>query len=220
MKNIYCTLDTETYGGAATPQGIYHLGGIIHTRTGEILGGFNLLIAEHYNEIEKDEYAKKNFAKYAEMIDCGAVTLIPTEQMAVDLVDKLLDYYNANYVMAFNSAFDFVKTSCRQLLVGRQFIDIQLMAIQTLIGRNYAQFCRDNDRLSASKKSIATNAESFYAFITDQPDYCEEHTAFEDSKIEMLIFLACLNKHKAFTKNAHWYDYISDNKAWNLIPKA
>ena len=37
MKNIYCTLDTETFGGAAFPKGIYHLAGIIHDRQGNIL---------------------------------------------------------------------------------------------------------------------------------------------------------------------------------------
>lgn len=219
MKNIYCTLDTETYGGAATPKGIYHLGGVIHTRAGEVLATFNLLIAEHYDEIAKDDYAKKNFDRYAEMVENGVVSFAPTEEMAVAFVDDLLKYYGAKYVMAFNSGFDFTKTKCRELLNGREFIDIQLMALQTLAGKRYADFCRDNDRLTASKKSVSTNAESFYAFITDQPDYCEEHTAFEDSKIEMLIFLACLRTHKKFTKNAHWWDYVNENDAWYLVPK-
>ena len=75
MKNIYCTLDTETFGGASNPKGIYHLAGIIHDRQGNILATFNYLIAEHYEEIEKDDYAKKNFFKYLEMIQNGIVTL-------------------------------------------------------------------------------------------------------------------------------------------------
>ena len=47
MKNVYCVLDTETYGGAAFPKGIYHLAGIIHDRQGNVYGCFNYLIAEH-----------------------------------------------------------------------------------------------------------------------------------------------------------------------------
>ena len=132
MKNIYCTLDTETFGGASNPKGIYHLAGIIHTRKGEVLATFNYLISEHYNEIEKDSYAKRNFHKYADMIANGIVTSIPTEKMAVEMVNNLCEFYGVNVMTAYNSGFDFVKTECRELLNGRQFIDTWLMALQTI----------------------------------------------------------------------------------------
>ena len=61
MKNIYCTLDTETVGGAAHPTGMYNVGAIIHDRKGEILATTSLLVMEHYDEIALDSYAKKNF---------------------------------------------------------------------------------------------------------------------------------------------------------------
>ena len=207
-ENIYCTLDTETFGGASTPKGIYHLAGIIHNRKGEILGCFNYLIAEHYDEIEKDDYAKRNFHKYAEMVANGEVTVIPSERMAVDCVNALCDYYNVKFMMAFNSGFDYTKTLCRELIAEREFIDIWLMALQTLgCLKKYSKFCHENEFRSSSKKSCATSAESFYAYLTGNVDYKEEHTALEDSKIEMEIFLACISTHKKFTKNCHCFDY-------------
>ena len=36
------------------------------------------------------------------------------------------------------------------------------------------------------------NAETLYAFLTNDPTYVEEHTALEDSKIELEILLATL----------------------------
>lgn len=207
-KNIYCTMDTETWGGATHPKGVYHMAGIIHDRQGNILATFNYLIAEHYEEIEKDSYAKRNFHKYLEMIENGITTMVSTEQLAVDSINELCDFYNVNYMTAYNSAFDFEKTICKQLIENREFIDIWLMALQTITSlKKYSTFCHDNNFVSASKKSCSTSAESVYAFITNQIDYKEEHTAFEDSKIEMEILLECFKKHKKFTRNEHCFNY-------------
>lgn len=206
-KNIYCTLDTETFGGASNPKGIYHLAGIIHDRFGRIIAVFNYLIAEHYEEIEKDSYAKKNFHKYLEMIQNGDITVIATEKDAVNEVKKICDFYNVRYMMAYNSGFDFVKTECKELIKDREFIDIYLMTLQTITHiKKYAKFCLKNGLQSRSGKCVATTAESVYAYLTNNADYSEEHTALEDSKIEMQIFLACVKTHKPFTKNLHAWD--------------
>lgn len=220
MKNFYCTLDTETFGGAANPKGIYHLGGLIHDRMGNVVAPFNYLIAEHYGEIQKDDYAKRNFDRYAAMVADGIVTMIATEREAVAAVDNLCDMFNVRYMTAFNTGFDFTKTLCRDLLADREFIDIYLMAVQTLGQlKKYAAYCRENGLRTASKKSVATSAEAFYSYLTGNPAYVEEHTALEDAKIEKDIFLACLRTHKAFTKNIHFYDYCVANKAWGMIPR-
>lgn len=206
-KNIYCTLDTETFGGAAHPKGIYHLGGIIHDRQGNVLATFNYLIEEHFEEIEKDSYAKKNFHKYLDMILNGSISGVTTEEEAVNLVDNLCNFYNVRYMMAFNSGFDFTKTKCSKLIEEREFIDIWLMAVQTLTKvKRYAKFCRENGLQSRSKKTVATTAESFYSYLTNNSEYKEEHTAFEDSKIEMEIFLACIKRHEKYSKNVHCFE--------------
>lgn len=214
--NMYCTLDTETVGGASTPSGIYHLGGIIHNRQGEIIGCFNYVIAEHFDEIKDDDYAKKNFDLYLAMLEDGTATLIATEDEAVTVVDHLLKFYNVNILCAFNSGFDFCKTSCRNLLEGREFIDIWLMALQTLaIRKKFVKFCADNGRYN-KKGTCKTNAETMYAYLMNNPTYCEEHTALEDSKIELQILLACFKSHKAFTKNCHCFDFADK---WALFPR-
>ena len=217
--NIYCTLDTETFGGASKPKGIYHLGGIIHNRKGEILGSFNYLIMEHYGEIKKDDYAKKNFHLYQQYVENGITTAVTTEQQAVEAVNDLFNYFNVNYVMAFNSGFDFTKTLCKQLLEGREFIDIWLMALQTICQlKKYSKYCADNNFIT-NKQKAKTSAEVVYAYLTNNAEYIEEHTAFEDSKIELEIFLACLKSHKKFTKNIHCFDYCTQNNAFYLFPK-
>ena len=81
------------------------------------------------------------------------------------------------------------------------------MALQTICHqKGYARFCRENGFKSRSGKSCATSAESVYAFITNNPEYKEEHTALSDALIEMEIFVKCYSLHKKFTKNVHQFD--------------
>ena len=129
MKNIYCTLDTETVGGAAHPTGMYNVGAIIHDRKGEILATTSLLVMEHYDEIALDDYAKKNFSVYAERLKTGKISAVATEREAYEVVKNLCDHYGVKYVMAYNSGFDFCKTCFRDLLDNFEFIDLYLMAL-------------------------------------------------------------------------------------------
>jgi hypothetical protein len=214
--NIYCTLDTETVGGASKPKGFYHLGGIVHDRNGNIYGCFNYLVAEMLGEIEMDDYAKKNINLYTQMLQNGSATLIGTEADALSAVESLFNYYGVNVVMAFNSGFDFCKTKCSALLDGREFVDLWLMSLETICQKaSYKKFCAENGRYN-KKNNCSTTAETVFAYLTDTPNYCEEHTALEDSKIEMAIFVACIKTHKRFTRNCHCWDY---EDKWELFPK-
>ena len=206
-KNIYCTIDTETIGGAVNPTGAYNYGGIIHDKQGNVYATFSFLVMEHYDKIRNDDYAKKNFPIYEERLCRGEMTAIASEAQAVEVVRSLCKMYNVKYVMAYNSSFDFTKTVCRELLVDFEFIDIYLMALQTITHlKKYAKFCRENELYSRSGKTCSTSAESVYAFITDNADYAEEHTALSDAMIEMEIFKRCYAMHKKYTKNCHQYE--------------
>ena len=206
-KTIYCTLDTETVGGASAPTGMYNLGCTIHDKEGNIFATCSMLVMEHYDEIRTDDYAKKNFHLYEERLAHGEMSAVATEEEAVSIVRNLCRFYNVRYVMAFNSGFDLCKTICRQLLDEFEFIDLWLMAVQTICHqKGYAKFCREHGFKSSTGKSCATSAESVYAYITGNPDYTEEHTALNDALIEMTIFVKCLSLHKKFTKNIHNFD--------------
>lgn len=206
-KTIYCTLDTETVGGASNPTGMYNLGCVIHDKDGNIFATTSMLVMEHYDKIRNDDYAKKNFPIYEERLCRGEMTAIASEAQAVEVVRSLCKMYNVKYVMAYNSSFDFTKTVCRELLVDFEFIDIYLMALQTITHlKKYAKFCRENELYSRSGKTCSTSAESVYAFITDNANYAEEHTALSDAMIEMEIFKRCYAMHKKYTKNCHQYE--------------
>lgn len=214
-KTIYCTLDTETVGGATSPTGMYNAGATIHDKEGNILATCNLLVMEHYEAIKEDDYAKKNFHLYEERLAIGAISAVATEDEAFETIRNLCHFYDVKYVMAYNSGFDFCKTCFCKLLDEFEFIDLYLMALQTITHlKGYAKFCSENKMLSKSGKTCATSAESVYAFIANDPTYEEEHTALADALIEMAIFVRCLRMHKHFTKNCHAWDCKEGNKCF------
>lgn len=98
-KTIYCTLDTETVGGASNPTGMYNLGCVIHDKDGRIYATTSMLVMEHYDEIRNDDYAKKNFPIYEERLCKGEMTAVATEREAVEIVRNLCKMYNVKYVM-------------------------------------------------------------------------------------------------------------------------
>lgn len=206
-KTLYCTLDTETVGGATNPTGTYNIACSIHDREGNIFATTNLLAMEHFDEIRNDDYAKKNFPLYIERLEKGEITAVATEEEALSIILNLCRFYGVKYVMAYNTGFDLEKTICKELKEEFEFIDLYLMALQTVCHlKSYATFCRMNGFKSRTGKSCATSAESVYAFISNNPNYEEEHTALSDALIEMEIFVKCLKMHKKFSKNIHQWD--------------
>lgn len=206
-KNIYCTLDTETVGGVANPTGMYNLGAVIHDKDGNIFATISVLVMEHYEDINKDDYAKKNFPVYAERLASGSISAVTTEAEAISIVRNLCHFYGVKYVMAYNSGFDFCKTVCRDLLDEFEFIDLYLMALQTITHqKSFDKFCHENNFIARSGKSCSTGVEAVYAYITGNPTFEEEHTALSDAMNEMAIFVKCYSLHKRFTKNCHQYD--------------
>ena len=203
-KVIYATFDTETLGGASHPEGVYNLGGLIHDREGNIFASFNLIIAEHYNKIlEKSYYGKSTFHRYQEMLESGNATMVATEQEAIELVANLLNLYNVKYIMAYNTDFDLRRTDCKILAENRQFIDIYQMATEIITPRpTYNKYCQANQFLTKNGNPQA-KVETVYGYLTNNPQFVEEHTAFSDASQEMEIFLKCVKAHKSYTKNKH-----------------
>lgn len=203
-KTLYCVLDTETRGGAACPNGVYNAGGKIIDNTGKTYATFNYLVAEYFETIiEQAHYGKKTFPRYLEMLDAGEITVVASEAEMLDMIDSLLSFYNVQFVLAYNTAFDLVKTSLCHLIDNRQFIDIWQMAYEIYIHRpSYRKFCIEN-RLLTRAGNPKQSVEAMYAFLMNNPMFQEEHTAFSDASQEAEIFLACLRQHKKYTKNFH-----------------
>lgn len=201
LRKLSCTVDTETLNGIKNPEKAYHLAGIIHDNFGNVIAVFNYIIAELFDQIRYDDYAKKNFHKYQEMINDGSATVVATVADAIKAIDELLTYYGVTEINAFNADFDLRRGACAPLMENRVLVDTWLNALETICQKaSYRKFCAEHGFVNPRSGVCKTSAEAVYAYLTNNPDYEEEHTAMEDSKIEMAIYVACKRTHKRMTK--------------------
>jgi hypothetical protein len=71
---------------------------------------------------------------------------------------------------------------------------------------------------TASGKFLSTSAENVYRFESQQPDFIEAHTAFEDTTIEAQILVRTLKRKKKFKIVRNPKDF--DSRIWEKFAVA
>lgn len=73
---------------------------------------------------------------------------------------------------------------------------IMSLACETIFKRkDFSTFCEENDFLT-EKGNFQTTAEVAYRFLTDDPDFIEEHTGQDDTIIETYIMAECFKMNR------------------------
>lgn len=99
---------------------------------------------------------------------------------------------------AYNSGFDerVFNFNCDWFRCNNPFdetpiFDIRGYAIEYIVNDIYKEFCDENDRYTESG-NYSTTAETVFAYISNNANFIEDHTALEDSEIECEILAECL----------------------------
>lgn len=191
--------DTETI--SLEKQFIYNLGWVVvDTETGEVKNQTDLVISQIWNNKplmttsyyanKRPLYTAKMKARKTKQVNWGT---------ACRLMKKVLKEYNITDGFAYNAPFDikafyfnhlFYRNKTRPL-DGIKVHDIMNYLEPIADTLAYKNFCKVNGFMTKNGRTKKT-AESVYAFLTQNADYKEEHTALEDSKIETAILLECL----------------------------
>lgn len=75
--------------------------------------------------------------------------------------------------------------------------DIWGLSCENLINNDeYRQFCKDNNRTTASGRYYPTNAEIVYRYLTQDTEFAEAHMAIEDADIECEILAEIFKRVK------------------------
>ena len=109
--------------------------------------------------------------------------------------------YSISEVYAYNADFDDKVISyncdwfkCNNPLETIAVYDIWGYASEFITNTaEYKKFCEDNKRFTDTG-NYKGSAEVVYQFLTDNPDFVEEHMGLFDSEIETEILFACMNK--------------------------
>lgn len=192
-------LDTETCHGFKNPL-VYDLGWIVATDNGEIIKTRSYIIKETYDNksLMETAYYKEKKPLYEMRLKSGYSKKVylswALRQLTLDMKK-----YGIN-TFAYNSPFDYrALNSTRDYFNKDKYNPLEngindiMKAIKVITtSEEYKKFCEDNNFMTKhATPRPQTKAETLYRYLTRNPNYTEEHTALEDSKIELAILIAC-----------------------------
>lgn len=200
MEKMKIVLDTETAGGLDSPL-VYDLGYVIATENGDIVKTRSYIIKEVYDNMALFEtaYYKEKRPLYEQRLKSGYSKKVNLSYAMYQLKRDMKKYGIDKF--AYNSRFDnkalkttmnyFQKTKHNPLENGIE--DIMNYITNITNTQEYKEFCETNGFLTKHRKPRPQKkAETLYRYLTKNPNYTEEHTALEDSKIELFILMKAL----------------------------
>jgi DNA polymerase III epsilon subunit-like protein len=205
MSDYVIVLDTETTG--LDKPFCYDISWYIMTKDG-IVRDFKAYVVEqvwHNLPLFESAYYKEKRQKYIEMMRKHDAIMNKWGYIMQDL-KRDIKKYEAKGVYAYNSDFDdkVIRFNCdwykcMNPLDNIDVYDIWGYASQHITGLNdYKRFCETHDFFTDTG-NYKSSAEVVYRYITNNPDFEEEHMGLFDSEIEAKILLYCIKN-----KGAQW----------------
>lgn len=191
MASNYITIDTEGRGTVKTAKA-YDVAIIVHDNNGVILYKYNAYIQDVYNTIPWN--TSKTYKKKAKKYEAIKADFITAAQFKKHL-NNIIQQYNVSEVYAFNMfSYDFITLMNTGITLPRSVkIGDTLGLVYNTIYKTqaYKAFCQKHGFVRKNGVARCT-AETVYSFITQNPNYKEEHTALADALIETEIFAECM----------------------------
>lgn len=201
-RHYILALDTETCGSFGKPL-VYDLGVRVIDTRGNVYEEASWILYEIYcleKELMQTAYYAKKLPQYEIGLKAKNWKIVRTIT-AFRIIRGWCKDYNIDSVIAYNTSFDrrALDNTIRHTTKYRfffpkeiKYLDIWNMACSTLYQRQSFFKMAHAMGWESEKGNVRTNAEIGYAYISGQTDFAEQHTALEDVKIEMEIYLRCL----------------------------
>lgn len=207
-------LDTETLGDVEDNKSImvYDFGYVVLDHECNIVETHRYLVKEVFCDRAADmltAYYANKLPEYHLAVCDGSLSVKPFIEIWQQF-KKICANYDVKQIWAHNARFDrdalnntieilsngFVRFftpygvdwKCTCAAAGETFCN----------SRNYFKFAAEHGFVSASG-NVRTTAEAIYAYLTNNPDFVEEHTALSDVLIETEILRKALKQHKKMT---------------------
>ena len=201
MKII--VLDTETLG--VFDPSVYDLGYVIYdSEVDGIIKARDYITSEIFDDESKMKtaYYANKLPLYHQRLADGYCKKTKWAYI-LRVLKRDINKYGVDGIYAYNSRFDTraIALTCEKLGIKTNptadgIIDIWKGLTDPHITQTeeYKEFCRVNGFMTKHKKPrCQAKAETVFRYLTGQTDYIEEHTALEDSKIELAILLKALS---------------------------
>lgn len=224
----YVVIDTETCDGQgrklAYPKPdealVYDIGWLVVDGAGEVVERQNVIISDTFNrtDLMVSAYYADKVPGYVERIRRGEVQCMSARD-AFRLLSHDVERYHVRDAWAYNARFDRTVIDATISHYSGGFSDLATMFprlrfrdiwdyASCITGtRSYVAWCEAHDFMTP-KGNPATNAERVYAYLHEQPDYIESHTALADCYTELAILQAAKRRKKRtrHTMGQGWRD--------------
>ena len=200
-------LDTETLG--VFDPSVYDLGYVIYdSETDGIIKARDYITSEIFDDKRKMKtaYYANKLPIYHQRLADGYCKKTKWSYI-LRMLRRDMNKYGVDGIYAYNSRFDTraIAITCEKLGVKTNptadgIIDIWKGLTDPHITEteDYKEFCRRNGFMTKHKTPrCQAKAETVFRYLMNQTDYVEQHTALEDSKIELEILLKALSLKRA-----------------------
>lgn len=188
---------------------VYDLGGMVIDEYGNEKTRFSVVNGDVFfgmpNQM-REAYYNDKIPQYIKEINMGKRKVLNTWQI-VKMVRSICKEYKVQAIVAHNAYFDIqtlnatmryqTKSMLRYFFpYGMKIID-SLRIARKVFGKDkdYIKFCQDNGYMTNNKTPRPRlTAEVLWRYISNNNEFIESHTGFEDVEIESKIFAKCLDK--------------------------
>ena len=214
-KHFYLVCDIET-ANITEDALAYDIGLAICDRQGTIYEKHSFICKEIFideAELMKSAYYAHKIPEYNSGIQDGTRKVATLYEIRAK-VFEMYQFWHYKAIMAYNAYFDNCGLNRTQRYITkskyRWFFPygvpvhcIWHMACQVICTqKKYYNFCINNNFISKSG-NISTSAETVYRFLTQNPNFEEEHKGLEDVLIETKIFAECIKKKKKMDRKIY-----------------
>ena len=220
--------DTETAG--CCTQTLLNIGYCIAdinltTFKYRILKGRDYLVGHHYKNriwLLNDMFVKaEKLAKFDLNVENGSA-ILRTEKQIFEQMIRDIDRYQVAYGFAYNSSFDedkFQRTALALNLPNPldkiEVVDIWHNAQEVICDTaEYVEFCNANELRTLSGKYLPTSVEGVVAFLNQDKDFVEEHTALSDVQWELRILCELGKRGCNIFQEGVYMGCLKENGEW------
>lgn len=220
--------DTETAG--CCTQTLLNIGYCIAdinltTFKYRILKGRDYLVGQHYKNriwLLNDMLVKaEKLAKFDLNVENGSA-ILRTEKQIFEQMIRDIDRYQVAYGFAYNSSFDedkFQRTALALNLPNPldkiEVVDIWHNAQEVICDTaEYVEFCNANELRTLSGKYLPTSVEGVTAFLNQDKDFVEEHTALSDVQWELRILCELGKRGCNIFQEGVYMGCLKENGEW------
>lgn len=208
-KKYIMVVDVETAGNIGAPM-VYDLGFAICDKKGNIYEKHSFIIKEVFDnkKLMDTAYYAEKVPSYLKDLENGKSEKVSFLQ-AREVFLQLMETYRIDTISAYNLMFDMraLKNTTEKLFgKGKRFLtqehkDVDLLCIwsfacEVLYSRpTFLRFVDKND-FYTENGNPKTSAEIGFRYLTNNPNFVEEHKGLQDVEIECQILAKCIAQKK------------------------